>query len=56
MFDSGIKKELILAFGKEKTEQIIKEIKKFKKKNPNKFFNFVFNQDGSFEAIEKKDR
>jgi hypothetical protein len=45
--------QLTEAFGAEKAKKIAGEIKLIKKLNPNKAFNFIFNEDGTFKFIEK---
>lgn len=46
--------ELLAAvYGKDNAKRILKQIQKIKDKNPGKVYSFIFNEDGSFEAIEK---
>jgi hypothetical protein len=53
MANEDLSEMLSVAYGQKRAKKIVKEIQRFKAKNPKKVFSFIFAEDGSFKAIEK---
>lgn len=45
---------LSAAWGNKRAKKILAKVEAYKAKHPKKAFSFVFAEDGSFKAIEKK--
>lgn len=45
---------LSAAWGDKRAKKILSKVEAYKAKHPKKAFSFVFAEDGSFRAIEKK--
>jgi hypothetical protein len=43
------------AFGEKRTKEIVDKVNVFKKKNPNRSFDFIFDENGNFDAVPRKE-